>query len=321
MKVAYLYEHPTWSDKLIDCFGQNDIELSLINVDGLAFNTGDLKPGYDLLINRVNIMPYEKSDSSVVFHTLHYLNWVELSGVRVINGARSHYIGASKAMQNGIFSRLGLDFPRAVAIHDARDALKAADTIGYPLIVKPNIGGSGSGISRFDSADELQTVIDDQSLQLGIDRSGLVQEYIQSDGYVYRVEVLGDQLFYSIKQKIIADQFNYCAADGCSVDGLHPDQEKEFDFNAAVAVSQVEVFDVSPEILQQVIRIVKSSDADVGGVEYFLNSKTGQPCFYDFNPYSNFVSHGEALLGFSPEQHYVDFIKLQIARIDTPQVA
>ena len=111
-------------------------------------------------------------------------------------------------------------------------------------------------------------VIDDKSLQLGIDRSGLVQEYIQSDGYVYRVEVLGDQLFYSIKQKIIADQFNYCAADGCSVDGLHPDQEKEFDFCAAVAGSQVEVFDVSPEILQQVIKIVKSSDADVGGVEY-----------------------------------------------------
>ena len=122
-------------------------------------------------------------------------------------------------------------------------------------------------------------------------------------------------------QKIIADQFNYCAADGCSIDGIHPDQEKEFGFCAAIVASQVEVFDVSPEILQQVIKIVKSSDADVGGVEYFLSSKTGQPCFYDFNPYSNFVSHGETLLGFSPEQRYVDFIKLQIAQVDRPQVA
>lgn len=312
MKVAYLFEHPTWSDKLIECFKQNDIELNLINIAELAFDTGDLKPDYDLLINRVNIMPYEKRDSSVVFHTLHFLHWVELTGVRTINGARAHYIGASKAMQNGIFSRLGLDFPQAVAIYKTTDALKAADTIGYPVIVKPNIGGSGSGISRFDSAHELQAAIDNKSLQLGLDRSGLVQEYIQSDGYVYRVEVLGDQLFYSIRQKMIADQFNYCAADGCSVDGSHPDQEMEFDFCATAPDSQVETYGVSAGILQQVIDIVKTSSADVGGVEYFLDGKTGRPCFYDFNPYSNFVSHGKTLLGFSPEQRYVDFIKDQI---------
>ena len=81
--------------------------------------------------------------------------------------------------------------------------------------------------------------------------------------------------------------------------------------SAAEPANQIELVEVSDEILQQVIHIVKESGADFGGVEYFINQQTGKPCFYDFNPYSNFVSQGEALIGFSPEQRFVDFIKSQ----------
>lgn len=313
MKIAFLYEHPTWSEKLIQCFNQNNIELKLINIDELVFDTSNLDLEYDVLINRVNIMPYEKRDSAVVFHTLHFLNWLNLSNVRVINGAQSHYIGASKALQNGVFASLGLRHPKAVALYKTLDALKAAQTIGYPLIVKPNIGGSGSGISRYDNAEELQKDIEDKILKLGVDRSGLAQEYIHSDGYVYRVEVLGDDLFYSIRQKIVENQFNYCAADGCSVETqeeiiVHPEQEREFDFCIADSGAKIELYDVPKDILGNVVNIIKKSGADFGGVEFFIDKETGDAIYYDFNPYSNFVSHGEELLGFSPEQRFVDFI-------------
>ena len=55
--------------------------------------------------------------------------------------------------------------------------------------------------------------------------------------------------------------------------------------------------------------IIKKTRADFGGIEYIINRETGKPCYFDFNPYSNFVSHGETFLGFSPEQRFVDFIK------------
>ena len=126
MKIAFLYEHPTWSEKLIDCFHNNDINLQLINIDELTFDTDSFDIDFDLLINRVNVMPYKRRDSAIVFHTLHFLNWLELSGVRIINGARTHYIGSSKAVQNGIFSMLNLDTPQAIAIYKNKDALKAA---------------------------------------------------------------------------------------------------------------------------------------------------------------------------------------------------
>lgn len=315
MKIAFLYEHPNWSNQLIQCFKENGIELKLLNIDELAFDTGQLDVDFDLLINRVNIMPYEQHDSAVVFHTLHFLNWLELTNVQVVNGARAHYTGSSKAVQNGIFAKLGLYFPQAIAIYKVADALTAAEKIGYPLIVKPNIGGSGRGVVKYNNSDELQRDINNHVLKLGVDRSGLVQEHIESDGYIYRVEILGDQLFYAIKQKIIADQFNYCAADGCHVPEVHPEQECEFDFCTTDPTAHIELFVPTDDTVAQVVSIIHEAKADVGGVEFLLSQKTDYPCFYDFNPYSNFVSHGERLLGFSPEQRYVDFIKAKIGKI------
>jgi len=309
VKIAFLYEHPTWSEKLIQCFQNNGVDLKLLNIDKLIFDTGQLDLDFDLLINRVNIMPSEQCNPTVVFHTLHFLNWIELTGVQIVNGAKAHYSGASKAIQNGIFAKLGLYFPNAMAINRADDALIAAKEIGYPIIVKPNIGGSGFDIAKYNNSEELRQAIDNRSLKLGVDSSGLVQEYIESDGYVYRIEILGDELFYAIKQKMITDQFNYCAADGCQVGAESSNQDCEFDFCSVNSSPHIEQFTPSDDIVAKVLLIIREAEADVGGVEFLLNQKNGQPCFYDYNPYSNFVSQGEQLLGFSPEQRYVDFIK------------
>ncbi len=313
MKVAFLHEHPTWSDRLIAALIDDGIDLLPINIAELAFDTSDLQPPYDLLINRVNIMPHASRHPSVAFHTLHFLGWLQSTPVRVLNGYRAHAIGASKAMQNGLFARLGLRHPRAIAIHRPEDALPAAEAIGFPLIVKPNLGGSGSGIARYDDMETLQHDVLLKAIDLGIDRSGIVQQYIESDGFVYRVEILGDELFYSIRQPVVSGEFNYCAADGCAA--VVPDGD-DFDFCAAEGGRGIELHQPSETVVRQVISLLRAADADIGGVEYFLERDSGEACFYDFNPYSNFVAGGEDLLGFSPERRFVDFIRQQMETLD-----
>ncbi len=295
MKVALLYEHPSWSERLIATLVDDGIDLLPINSAELAFDTGAVGPPYDLLINRVNIMPHASRHPSLAFHTLHFLGWLEQTQVRVLNGYRSHAIGASKAMQNGLFARLGLNHPAAIAIHHPEDTLEAAERIGFPLIIKPNLGGSGSGVARYDDLATLQRDVRLKAIDLGIDRSGIVQRYIESDGFVYRVELLGDALFYSIRQPIMDNRFNYCAAEGCA---QTPHQE-----------GGIELHHPSPAVLDQVRAILKAAQADFGGVEYFIEADSGAPCFYDFNPYSNFVAGGEDLLGFSPEQRFAGFVR------------
>ena len=309
-KIAFLYEHPTWSNNLLSAFTRRGVELFPVNVAELDFNTDVSDCPFGTAVNRINIMPSSGRSPQVVFQTLHYLNWLELAGVRVINGARAHFVGASKAMQNGVFSALGLAHPRAIAIYRAEDSLNAAESIGYPVIVKPNIGGSGSGIVRYGSKDELHDAIRFRSLDLGVDRSGLVQQFIESDGYVYRVEILGEKLFYSIRQRINEGSYNYCAADGCSTERPEEDSKDDgvFDFCTLDSPDRIQVFNPPEPVVSDVIRIVRKCGADLGGVEYFIDSNTGLPCYYDFNPYSNFVSDGESILGFSPENRYIDFI-------------
>ncbi len=314
MKIALLYEHPTWSDALIETFKSNGIDLRRINVADLSFCPDQGCPDFNFAVNRINIMPSSGRDPSVVFHTLHYLNWLEAMGVTLVNGSRTHFAGASKALQNGLFARLGLHCPRAVAVHRPEDVLTAAESIGFPLIIKPNIGGSGSGIARYDSDDELEAAVASGNVDLGIDGTGLVQEYIHSDGYVYRVEILGKRLFYSIKQKMVANTFNYCAADGCSVTQTSHGKTDAFDHCALNPEVRIQAFEADETIVAQVVSIIQGAGADLGGVEYLLDTRTGKPCFYDFNPYSNFVSNGQALLGFSPEQRFVDYVKALYTR-------
>ena len=321
MNIAFLYEHPNWSDKLVSVLQQRIHGLKPINVAELSFQTGE-PCGFSAAINRINIMPSATRLPEVAFQTQHYLNWLEQNGVRILNGYRAQVTGASKVMQNAIFSTLGLAHPKGMSIYRSEDVPDAAEAIGYPVIIKPNIGGSGSGISFHGDQTALINSLANGELDLGIDGTGLVQQYIRSDGFVYRVEVLGDTLFYSIKQPIIDGQFNYCAADGCSINPAianpitenpitenQPVQTKQdFDFCALADTKPIEIHQPADAIVQQVIRIIKTAGADFGGVEYFIDQETGQPCFYDINPYSNFVSDGEALLGFSPEERFADFV-------------
>lgn len=323
MRIAFLYEHPTWSDQLLLVLQRRIPGIVPVNVAELRFDTDANSCEFSVAINRINIMPSADRLPQVVFQTQHYLNWLEQSGARVINGSRAHAIGSSKAMQNGVFSSLNLAYPNGIAIYRQEDAMDAAKQIGYPVIIKPNIGGSGSGIGLYENRSELEQAVKFKALDLGVDRTGIVQQYIRSDGFVYRMEVLGDALFYSIKQPLVAGEFNYCAADGCSTDEPkqvvnveQPAREGgDLDFRRINGAGGIQTHNPAPTILNNVIRIIKASGADFGGVEYFMDTDTGQPCYYDFNPYSNFVSDGEKLLGFSPEQRFADFV-CRILNID-----
>jgi len=290
MRVALLFEHPTWSASLLERLQQRSIDVTPINVGDYAAQLPEIDTSFDRWINRINAMPSAGRPASVVAAAAHLLTALELSGQSVINGSMSHRIGGSKAAQSALFHRVGLPTPASIAIYQPRDAVAAAETLGFPVLTKPNVGGSGSGIMRHDSANELEHAMAAGLVDLGIDGTGLVQRVINSaDGLIYRVEMLGSDLFYGTTQAAQADGFNYCAVDG-------------------VATDQVALFDPSRKIVAAVGAALSASDAQVGGAEYMIDATTGEACFYDFNPYSNFVTGLNQQLGFDPIDRYIDFV-------------
>ncbi len=294
MRVALLYEHPTWSTGLIERAHQRSVDVTPIDIADFDFSVDDLDDRFDLWINRVNAMPSAGRPASVVAATGHILLALELRGHRVVNGSQTHRIGGSKAAQAALFGQLGLGTPASVGIFRPNDAMQAARAIGFPVLSKPNVGGSGSGIMRHDSATELEQAVAGGHLDLGIDGTGLMQRVIESaDGLIHRVEMLGSSFFYGTQQHIQADAFNYCAADGCA---LEP------------GGATIQLFTPDDIVIEQAARVMAATSTDIGGVEYIIDAVTGKPSFYDFNPYSNFVSGYDEQLGFNPIDRYLDFV-------------
>src|SRR5258708_22174270 len=99
-------------------------------------------------------------------------------GARVINGPEVLAYDTSKARQMALFRKAGLDVPQSRIAHRREDVVRLAAEIGYPLMVKVNVGGSGTGMIRYDGAEALAAAVADGLTPLGVDRVLVVQEYI-----------------------------------------------------------------------------------------------------------------------------------------------
>ena len=294
MRIALLYEHPTWSRELIERAQQRGLDLTPLNINDFDFSAMTVGDGFDLWVNRVNAMPSTGRPPSIVAATGHILTALELRGHHVVNGSTTHRIGGSKAAQAALFAQLGLGTPATIGIFRADDAVAAANQIGFPVLTKPNVGGSGNGIMRHDTSDDLQAALAAGAIDLGIDGTGVVQRIIGSaDNMIYRVEMLGQTFFYGTKQRLAPNAFNYCAADGCT---------------AELGGAAIEIFTPSAATIGAAARVMAAASTQVGGVEYIIDATTGEPSFYDFNPYSNFVTGFDATLGFNPIDRYLDFL-------------
>lgn len=81
-------------------------------------------------------------------------------------------------------------------INHASQALAASQGLRFPVVVKANSGGSGAGIFKFDSPEELR----DGVFDLGVDWTALVQEFLPArESCITRVEVLNGEFLYAIQ--------------------------------------------------------------------------------------------------------------------------
>ena len=216
-----------------------------------------------------------------------------------------------------MLAELGISAPAARVVSDVAQIPAAAAALQYPVIVKPNVGGSGALMRRFDADDELVASLD--ALDLGPDGTGLVQEFHDTvDGAIRRVEFVGGEYLYAIR---IANQssrdFNLCPADICQVG------EGDFDNCLVDAPTkralEIDAVDAPAEIVRDVLRIAGAGGLDVGGVEYLVSARDGLPYIYDINALSNFVTDAARLVGFDPHERFARWL-VQRAGLREPEL-
>src|SRR4051812_3569325 len=196
-RLGIYYEHPDWYRPLFEALDRRGIRYDRLQADAHLYDPSEATAPYDVVFNRMSPSAYIRGRGHLTFYTQQYLAHLERLGVRVINGTQAWRTEVSKALQLSIFEDLGLPYPRARVIHDPSQASEAARGLRFPVIVKPNIGGSGAGIVRFDTPDALARAAASGSLALGLDSTALVQEYVPArDGRIVRVEVLDGRFLY-----------------------------------------------------------------------------------------------------------------------------
>jgi len=311
--IGVIYENEAWLEPLFGALDAVEAPYERLFAVDATFDPAGPGPRWSLAVNKVSPSSYLRDHAAAIPFARSFLPFLEERGVPVVNGSPAFRLETSKAQQLLLLDSLGIRGPRARVVTSQARVSEAAAGLRFPVIVKPNIGGSGALMRRFDEPAELAAAV---SFELGPDGSGIVQEYLEpQDGAIVRIEFLDGEFLYAISITNDRDQdFNLCPADICQV----PDPLAEFDNNPLDAPMKkplrIEAFDPPGEMVDAVLRIARAGKLDVGGVEYLVAARDGLPYVYDINALSNFVTDAPSLVGFDPHARFARWLVERASR-------
>src|SRR5206468_1600592 len=198
-QLGILYEHPQWFQALFAALERRGMPYLPIQLSGHSFEPASRDVPAPLILSRVAQSSFLREPEHPIFYAASLLDHWERCGATVLNGRKALAIDSSKARQLSLISSLGLGIPVTRVVHRVQDLLAAAEGMGYPLMVKANIGGSGAGIARYSSVDELRASIADGTVPQSVDQVLLVQDYVPPrGGTILRIETLRERFLYAL---------------------------------------------------------------------------------------------------------------------------
>jgi glutathione synthase/RimK-type ligase-like ATP-grasp enzyme len=299
--LAILYEHPLWFEPLFAALDRRGVSYERLLLTDHSFDPAEPALPAPVILNRVAMSGFLRESEHGIFYAAALLDHWQRAGARILNGPRTLALDSSKARQLSLFSALNLAIPRTRTVHRAADLVQAAAGMDFPLLVKANIGGSGAGIVRYNSPEELAQSVAEGSVPESIDKVLLLQDYVPPrGGTILRLETLGGRFLYALEVESGGDSFDLCPADACLA---RPGR-------AAIAMRAVTP---PAQLIQAAENIAQAAELDVGGVEVVIDDRDGVARFYDLNALSNFVARPLDVLGWDPNERLVDMIEAAIA--------
>jgi glutathione synthase/RimK-type ligase-like ATP-grasp enzyme len=298
--LLILYEHPVWFEPLFAALERGGVDYQAVRVTDHHFDLAEPPPA-PVIFNRVAMSSFLREPEHPLFYTAALLDHWRGRGARVLNGPEVLSIDTSKARQLSLIQSLGYAVPETRAVHRAADLVRASEGMGWPLLVKANIGGSGAGIIRYGSREDLERSVAEGSTPRSIDQVLLLQDYVPPrGGTILRLETLAGRFLYALEVESDGDSFDLCPADACVA---QPGRK-------AIGMRAVQP---PAEIVRAAEELAQAVGMDVGGVEVVIDDRDGSPRFYDINALSNFVAKPLEVLGWDPHDRLVDYLQSVIA--------
>ena len=130
---------------------------------------------------------------------LYTLRMLELHGIPTINTYATATTCADKLLTSAALSRAAVPQPRYRLAFTPDTALAAAESLGYPVVVKPVVGSWGRLVGRLNDRQAAETVFEHKQV-LGSYQHGIfyLQEFINKPGRDIRAFVVGNKTVAAI---------------------------------------------------------------------------------------------------------------------------
>jgi len=289
--VYVIHENPEWLPPLRDA-----LETQAVPYVEWFVHEGhvplDEAPPVGVFYNRMSASSHTRGHRHSVELTAQLLAWLQRHGRRVVNGRRALQLEVSKFEQYVALDALGIRTPRTLAASGPADLVAAARALGAePFIVKPNRGGKGLGVQRFNSVAELERQVA-SGWQAGLDGIDLVQEYIPpAGGYITRMEFIAGRYFYAVEVDA-SGGFELCPADSCAVGEAFcpaPGEQPKNRFRVSARAPD-------PVLVTRLEQFFRENDAEIAAAEFVENAR-GERFVYDINMNTNYNQQAEREAG------------------------
>jgi glutathione synthase/RimK-type ligase-like ATP-grasp enzyme len=298
--VVVLYEHPEWQRPLFEALRKRGVGFAAIDLKRAAFDP-DALPQAQLYFNQASPSAYVRGNARAVPLALALMRSLEMGGARVLNGSRAFALELSKSAQAALLRRLGIPHPKTLVFNDVEEALQRWEG-GWPVLLKPEQGGSGARMFQLHSSDEVRRLLSQKPELWQPDNLLLLQECFPVDAGqgIVRMEFVGGKFLYAMRV-ISHGSFNLCPSVACHPEGGGP---------AVCDVKPVEFHpykQVPGRAVEMGERIMREGGLDVGGIEY-LEAGDGRLIFYDLNANSNLRASVGQAWGFDPFERVVEYL-------------
>jgi len=290
-KVYVIHENSAWVEPLRAAFDRLGTPYEEWFLDqGIL----DLRraPPEGVFYNRMSASSHTRDHRYAAEYTGAVLDWLGRHDRTVVNDRRALALEISKVAQYQALERHGVRVPETLAVVGPHNIRAAAESLGFPVIIKHNRAGKGLGVRLFLSAAGLDEYLAQGEGPQPVDGIWLVQRYIEApEPFITRVEFVGGEFLYAVRVST-ADGFELCPADQCQI-GVA---------DVCPAVAPAERFQIIRDFRSPLVRryqaFLRQNGIGISGIEFVID-REGNAFTYDVNTNTNYNPDAEARDGRS----------------------
>jgi len=245
-------------------------------------------PPEGIFYNRMSASSHTRGHRYAPEYTAAVLAWLTKHGRTIVNGERALQLEISKVAQYESLTKFGIETPATIAAIGREYIPRAAEAIGYPVILKHNRAGKGLGVKLIYSELALQEHLASEAFEDSVDGIMLVQRYVKApEPFITRVEFIAGKLLYAVRVDT-SQGFELCPADACQIE-----QPSE----ACPTDAAGDKFQIVPRFEHPLVpawqTFLAANNIGVAGIE-FIEDAQGRAYTYDVNTNTNYNPDAEA---------------------------